>query len=96
MELSIKDHIRPVSDFRKDTAQLLKKLKQDRHPIVLTQRGRSVAVIIDVETYERLDYEHYVRRSMKRGLEDLKAGRSVPHDQVMKEAKRIIESYRSK
>lgn len=85
MDLNIREHIRPVSDFRKDTAGILKKLNTDRHPIVLTQRGRSIAVILDVETYERLEYESGLRKAVHEGLEDADKGRTIPHNQVMKE-----------
>ncbi len=84
MPFHIKDNIRPISDFRKDSAAMLKKLKENHHPIVLTQRGRSVAVIIDVDTYERLDYENEFRAAVHEGMEDVKQGRTISHEQVMK------------
>ena len=87
---NIKESIRPVSDFRKDLPQFLKKMKEDHSPIILTQRGRSVAVLIDIESYERMEYESQFRASYHRGLRDIEQGRVVPHEQVMKEMSDII------
>lgn len=84
MQIHPQDGVKPISDFRKDSARLLKQLRERREPILLTQRGRSVAVLMDVETYERLEYAAHVRAAYLRGLADLKAGRSRPHEAVMK------------
>jgi len=56
MEINPQNGIKPVSDFRKDSAQILKDLKKNREPILLTQRGRVVAVLIDIETFEKMKY----------------------------------------
>jgi len=76
--------VKPISDFRKDSARVLKFLQERREPILLTQRGRSVAVLLDVETYERLEYAAGLRASYLRGVEDIKRGRSHPHEEVEK------------
>ncbi len=88
---NVKESIRPVSDFRKDLQQFLKKLNEDHHPIILTQRGRSVAVLIDIESYERMDYESRFRASFHRGLKDIKQGRVVPHERAMREIREVIK-----
>jgi antitoxin YefM len=96
MTLSIKQDIRPISDFRKSSAQLLKRLKADHHPIILTQRGRSVAVIIDVDTYERLDYENRFRNSYFEGVRDIEQGHVASHAEVMKQARQAASIPSSK
>lgn len=85
MDIRPQEGIKPISDFRKDSARVLKFLRERREPILLTQRGRSVAVLLDVETYERLEYASGLRASYLKGVEDLKRGRSRPHEEVAKE-----------
>jgi antitoxin YefM len=92
---NIKESIRPVSDFRKDLPQFLKKMKEDHHPIILTQRGRSVAVLIDIESYERMEYESQFRASYYRGLRDIEQGRVVSHEKVIKEMRDIIHKKKT-
>ena len=88
MTLDIKEDIQPVSDFRKATARFLKRLATSHNPIILTQRGRSVAVIVDVDTYQRLEYESRFRASYFRGVKDLDQGRSISHRSLVKQLKR--------
>jgi prevent-host-death family protein len=87
---NIRESIRPVSDFRKDLPQFLKKMKEDHHPIILTQRGRSVAVLVDIESYERMEYQGRLRASIARGLKDAEEGRVTPHEKVMKDIRESI------
>ena len=44
-------NILPISDLRQDAANVLKKLRDNKEPIIITQRGRAAAVIIGVEAY---------------------------------------------
>ena len=84
LNLNIKECIQPVSDFRKSSAQILKKLKENHLPLILTQRGRSVAVMLDIDTYQKLEYESSLKASYFRGLDDIKKGKVVSHEQVTK------------
>lgn len=84
MDIQPRDGVKPISDFRKDSARVLKQLRERREPILLTQRGRSVAVLLDVETFERLEYAAGLRAAHLRGASDLDAGRSRPHAAVAK------------
>ena len=46
--------IRPVSEFRANAAAFVQQVRATRRPLVLTQHGKSAAVLLDVEEYERL------------------------------------------
>jgi len=37
-------NILPVSDLRQNAAKILKKLRNNKEPIIITQRGRAAAV----------------------------------------------------
>jgi len=50
-------NILPVSDLRQDAAKILKKLPENKEPIIITQRGRAAAVIIGVEAYEKSEHD---------------------------------------
>ena len=82
MNIHPQDGIKPVSDFRKDAAGILKGLRERHEPIVLTQRGRSVAVLLDMETYDRLEYASHFRSAYAKGVSDLKKGKSSSQTEV--------------
>lgn len=88
MDIRPRDGVKPISDFRKDSAAVLKQLRERKEPILLTQRGRSVAVLLDIESFERLEYAAGLRAAYQRGVADLEAGRSRPHEAVVKDVLR--------
>ncbi|MEX0780124.1 MAG: type II toxin-antitoxin system Phd/YefM family antitoxin [Balneolales bacterium] len=46
--------IQPLSEFRKHTADFIDRIKRNKRSIVLTQHGKSAAVLVDVSEYQRL------------------------------------------
>lgn len=54
MRLNFAEDILPVTDFRNNAADVLAQLSQSGRPVVLTQRGRASAVLIDVAEYQKL------------------------------------------
>ncbi len=52
--LNIEEDIRPLSEFRANTAALVKQVKNTGRPLVLTQHGKSTVVLLDVSHYESL------------------------------------------
>ena len=53
-----------------------------------TQRSNSFLAARAIETY--VDRELEIVEGILRGIEDVKAGRVVPHEEVMAEARRMI------
>ena len=74
--------IQPVSDFRAHASDMLKQTKASGRPIVLTQRGRGTAVLLDIDAYQALLDELEELRSVCRGLADVDAGRLLAHEDV--------------
>ena len=77
--INLQDDIQPVSDFRANTADSLRRLRATGRPLVLTQNGRSAAVLLDVASYQALVDENELLRDLHAGLEDAREGRVTPH-----------------
>jgi antitoxin YefM len=75
--------IQPLSAFRANAAGFLKKVRDSRRPLVLTQHGKSAAVVLDVEQYDALMEELEVIREIKEARAQLARGEGIPHDEVM-------------
>ena len=54
-----------VSDFRANANSLLKQIKKTKRALVLTQHGKSSAVVLDVSEYEHLLEEIELLRDIK-------------------------------
>ena len=80
----------PVSDFRQDVAAVLKKLQESKGPVVVTQRGRAVAVLQNVEIYEKQERERELLRLLAAGEREIAAGEGYNLDSVMKDADALL------
>lgn len=73
--IDLEEDITPVSDFRANAASILEKVRATRRPIVLTQRGRSAAVLLDVGAYQALLEELETLRDIRVAEADVADGR---------------------
>ncbi len=92
MEINAGQDVKPISDFRKDSARVLKRLKETRKPVLLTQHGRSVAVLLDVHEYENLEYDRQFARAVAEGLGAVAQGKTHSHRDVMREARALLKA----
>ena len=83
-------NILPVSDLRQDAAKVLKKLRNNQDPIIITQRGRAAAVIIGVEAYEKSEHEKEILRLLAKGEKEIESGEGYDLDTVLSEADSIL------
>jgi prevent-host-death family protein len=86
--------IHALTDFQRHTKAHLKRLKETGRPQVLTVNGRAELVVQDAEAYQKL-LEAVDRaealEGIRRGLEDVKAGRTRPLAEVLDELGRRHE-----
>ena len=82
----------PVSDLRQDVADVLKRVRESREPVVITQRGRAAAVMLSVREYERAEYERDLLRALARGDKEIAAGKGHDLDSVLAEADGLLAS----
>ena len=80
--LNVETDIQPISDFRSNTAAVLEQLRQSGRPMVLTQRGRSTAVLLDVHVYQALMEEFETLQDIAQGRSEVAAGRTLSSEEV--------------
>ena len=83
-------NIIPVSDLRQDAAKVLKQLRSNKEPLIITQRGRATAVLIDVEAYEKSEHEKELLRLLAKGDREIEIGEGYDLDTVLAEADSIL------
>ena len=83
-------NILPISDLRQDAAKVLKKLRDNKEPIIITQRGRAAAVIIGVEAYEKSEHDKELLRLLAKGDKEIEIGEGYGLDTVLAEADLIL------
>ncbi|MBE0417790.1 MAG: type II toxin-antitoxin system Phd/YefM family antitoxin [Coriobacteriia bacterium] len=73
----------PVTEFRANTSTMLSRLHATKRPVVLTQHGRSAAVVMDVSVYESMLDEIAILRDIRIAEEQIARGEGIPHDEVV-------------
>jgi antitoxin YefM len=82
--------VRPVTEFRAHTSEVIEQVQTTKRPVVLTQHGRSAAVLLDVGVYEGLVEEVAIIRDLRIAESQLDAGIGIPHELV---ERRLREQY---
>ena len=89
MELS--KAIKPISYFKANAADIIRELNATHGTMVITQHGEAKAVIQDIEEYERIQETLALLKMISLGQEDLKNGRAIPAEQMIRELTEMID-----
>ncbi|MBF0097686.1 MAG: type II toxin-antitoxin system Phd/YefM family antitoxin [Magnetococcales bacterium] len=75
--MNIVEDIRPLTEFKRDTAQFVAHLQETRRPAVLTVNGKPALVVMDAaawqETQDQIEYARSVA-AIRQGLRQAQAG----------------------
>ena len=90
--LNLSEDLVPISDFRTRTAEVVAKIKKTKRPVILTQRGRSAAVLEDVREFERRVERLELLEAILVGLRAAEKGAVISHRKAMTELDRVLSA----
>lgn len=73
-EVRLSRDVRPLTDFRANAAAFVEQVQSTGQPMILTQHGRSAAVLLGIEAYESLLDEVEVLRDVKTAEDQVASG----------------------
>ncbi|MGN6182239.1 MAG: type II toxin-antitoxin system Phd/YefM family antitoxin [Thermoanaerobaculia bacterium] len=82
--------IKPVSEFRANAAELIEQMRTSGRPLVLTQRGHSAAVVLDVAEYEQLVDEIELLRDVSTAVKQIERGQTMSNRGAKAELRRRL------
>ena len=82
----------PVTDLRQDAAAVLKRLQASPSPLVVTQRGRAIAVIQSIDAYEKSEHERELLHLLAVGEKEIAEGEGHTLSSVLKEADALLKN----
>jgi antitoxin YefM len=88
----MKDDIVPLAAFRANAAEMMRRVNDEDRPVVITQRGRSVGVVVSPSEYDRFVYEREVVHRVLRGLEAAEAEDLVDDDEAWDTVEAVISN----
>ncbi len=83
--------VKPISYLKANAAEVLRRLSEQREPLVITQNGEAKAVLQDVATFEETQETLALLKILALGNQDVEAGRVKPVADVLNRlrAKRV-------
>jgi antitoxin YefM len=74
------EDIRPLSEFRAGVASFVKRVNDTKRPLVLTQHGRGVAVLMDIQEFEAMRERLALLEDVAVGRAQIAAGEILEHE----------------
>jgi len=82
MSVKYSEDIVPISDIKVNPGKVVRHASESPRPVLLTSRGRGVAVLRSLEDYEKVGEEKAFMRAVVDGLSDLDSNRESNLDDV--------------
>ena len=82
MSIKFSEDVVPLTDLKVNPGKVVRHVGETRRPVLLTSRGRGVAVVLSVQDYEAAEEERAFMRAVVAGLADLEAGRELSLDEA--------------
>jgi prevent-host-death family protein len=83
-------NIKPISYVKAHTTEVVKNVGETKSPIVITQNGEAKAVIIDIESYQKMLNAINLAKLLSFSEMDLKKGNVVTHEEAKKRFEKTI------
>ena len=82
--MKFSEDVVPISDLKINPGKIVSRTADTSRPILLTRRGRGVAVLQDLQEFERKEEESDFMRAVVKGLLDVKNDRTMSLEDVRK------------
>ena len=89
--LHLDQDIQPLSDFRAGAASFIRQVNETRRPIVITQRGKGVAVVLDVAEYESMQEKIELLEEIQKAEDQLSMGLGISNSDARAQALKSIK-----
>ena len=82
--------VKPITYMKTHSAELVAEVNKKRSPVVITQNGAPRAIVMDVESYERLQDALVLLKLIAQSEEDLQKGRWISQAQMERELRKRL------
>ena len=84
MQVKFSEDVISLSDLKVNPGKVINHAKDSHRPVLLTSRGRGVAVVQGLDEYEKLEEERQFVKAVARGLMDIREGNEFGLDEAKK------------
>lgn len=73
------DDIHPLSEFRSKASGFIAQVRNTKRPLVITQNGKSAAILMDVTEYEKMVEKIELFQDIETALDQIHEGKGIAH-----------------
>lgn len=79
-KLKIDQDIRSLSEVRNAMATFIKQVHDTKRPVIITQHGKGVAVLLGAAEYEAMQEKIELLQDIQTSISQLESGTGIDHD----------------
>jgi prevent-host-death family protein len=83
-KIQLEEDIQPLSAFRSKISFYFNKVKETKRPLIITQNGKSSAILLDVAEYQAMVDKIELIEDVKLAEEQIDLGQGLSHAKVKK------------
>lgn len=84
MQIKFSEDVVPLSDLKVNPGKVVNRAKNAHRPILLTSRGKGIAVVQGLTEYEEKEEDRAFLKAITQGLIEIKEGNELDIDEVRK------------
>ncbi len=84
---AVKD-IQPLTAFKRNSSEMMKRMKKTGRPLILTVNGRAEAVLLNAAAYQEVAEQLETIAGIRQGLSEARRGQGRAMDEVFDELER--------
>ena len=81
--MSLSDRIKPINYLKTHASVVIRTLKDQQGPLIVTQNGEAKAVVQDIDSYERMQESIALFKMLALGNRQIEAGQVQPAARVI-------------
>lgn len=80
-----------VTTLKRKATKLISRIEREKGSVLITQRGRPAAYLVNVETFESLHHRIELLEGLARGEMAIREGRTLTNEQAKKKMARWLK-----
>jgi len=80
--LRVDQDVRPLSEFRANVAAFFKQVQETKRPLVITQHGKSVGVLLGIQEYEAMQKTIELLQDVQKSVAQISEGKGIDNNRA--------------
>ena len=89
--LKIDQDIKPLSEVRTGIANFIKQVHDTKRPVIITQHGKGVAVLLDAHEYEAMQEKLELLTDVQVSINQLENGEGIDHEEAKEKVLKRVQ-----